>query len=248
MRLLLTRPRPEAERTAAALRAIGHEPVFAPVLEIETIPDASIGPGPFAAVLLTSGNAARALAEHPDRDRLVALDCFAVGSQTAAAARLAGFANVYSAGGDGGDLARLIGKHRAGEGQARERQAGGGDPLLYLAGDDRARDMAAELAPYGLRLEIVVIYRAVAATTFAPDVAAALKAGDVDGVLHYSRRSTAIFIECVRAAGAEAAAAQLTHVCLSARASEPLAAINAKSILVAQQMDESAMLALVSAS
>lgn len=241
---MLTRPRPEAERTAAALRAMGHEPVFAPVLEIETIPDAAIGSGPYAAALLTSGNAARAIATHRDRERLVALDCFAVGSQTAAAARLAGFANVYSADGDGGDLARLIGERRAGEGQTGV----GGDPLLYLAGDDRARDMAAELAPYGLRLDIVVIYRAVAARTFAPGIAAALKAGDFDGVLHYSRRSTAIFVDCVRAAGAEAAAARLTHFCLSARASEPLAAINAKSIVVAQKTDESAMLTLVSAS
>lgn len=238
MRLLLTRPLTEAERTAAALRALGHEPVFAPVLEIEYIRDTAIGAGPYAAILMTSGNAARAIAEHPQRDRLTLLDCFAVGPQTAAAARLAGFANVYSAAGDGGDLARLIG----------ERADDRSDPLLYLAGDDRARDMAAELAPYGLRLDIVVVYRANATRNFAPDIAAALNAGEIDGVLHYSRRSTAIFVDCVRAAGAEAAAARLTHVCLSARASEPLAAINAKSIVVAQTMDESAMLALVSAS
>ena len=123
-----------------------------------------------------------------------------------------------------------------------------GDPLLYLAGDDRARDMAAELAPYGLRLETVVVYRARAARRFPPDIAAALKAGRLDGVLHYSRRSTAIFVDCVRADEAEEAAARLKHFCLSARASEPLAAINAKSIVVAQNPDESAMLALVSAS
>ncbi len=238
MRLLLTRPRPEAERTATALRAMGHEPVFAPVLEIETIADATIGPGPYAAVLMTSGNAARALADHPHRDRLTTYDCFAVGPQTAAAARLAGFANVYAGGGDGGDLARLIG----------EKIGDRSNSLLYLAGDDRARDMAAELAPYGLRLDIVVVYRANAARNFSSEVTAALKAGELEGVLHYSHRSTAIFVDCVRACGAETAAARLTHFCLSGRASEPLAAINAKSILVAQQMDESAMLALLSAS
>jgi uroporphyrinogen-III synthase len=83
---------------------------------------------------------------------------------------------------------------------------------------------------------------------FAPEVAAALKAGQFDGAMHYSRRSTGIFVDCVQAAQAEAEAARLRHFCLSARASEPLAAINAKSILVAQNRDESAMLALVSAS
>jgi len=238
VRLLLTRPRPEAERTATALRAMGHEPVFAPLLEIENIPGARIGPGPYAAVLVTSGNAARAIAEHPHRDRITTLDCFAVGPQTAAAARLSGFRNVYSAGGDGGELAKLIGAHGISPNA----------PLLYLAGDDRARDMAAELMPYGLRLETVIVYRANAARSFSPDITAILKAEQIDGVLHYSRRSTAIFVDCVREAEAEEVAAGLKHFCLSARASEPLAGINAKSILVAQKADESAMLALVSAS
>jgi uroporphyrinogen-III synthase len=214
---------------------MGHDPVFAPVLEIENIADAAIGPGPYAAVLMTSGNAARAIAGHPRVRSLIELDCFAVGPQTAAAAAQAGFVRVVSASGDGGDLAKLIGA-RIGDGSR---------PLLYLAGDDRARDMAAELSPYGLRLETVVVYRAKAARSLPPDIAAELLAGRLDGVLHYSRRSTAIFVDCVRAAGAEAAAARLTHFCLSARASEPLAAINAKSILVAQKPDESAMLALV---
>jgi len=238
MRLLLTRPQSEAERTAAALRALGHDAVIAPVLTIETIPDAVIGQGPYAAVLITSGNAVRAIAAHPRFGALVGLACFAVGSQTAAAARKAGFTTLHVAGGDGGDLARLI----------AERLADRTRPLLYLAGDDRARDMAAELAPHGFRIELAVVYRARANREFPPAIAAALKAGEFDGVMHYSRRSTAIFVDCVRAARAEAEAARLKHFCLSARAAEPLAAINAKSILVAQNRDESAMLALVSAS
>ncbi len=238
MRLLLTRPQLEAERTATALRAMGHDVVIAPVLTIEDIADVEIGAGPFGAVLMTSGNAARAVAGHPRCASLTPLDCFAVGSQTAAAAREAGFANVHAAGGDGADLARLIGEG------FRERTL----PLLYLAGDDRARDMAAELAPHGLRLEIAVVYRARAAHSLSPEVATALKTGQFDGVMHYSRRSAAIFADCVLAAGAQEAAARVQHFCLSVRASEPLAAINAKSILVAQNRDESAMLALVSAS
>jgi uroporphyrinogen-III synthase len=238
MRLLLTRPQFEAERSAASLRAMGHEAVIAPVLTIETIPDALIGQGPYAAVLITSGNAVRALAAHPRHASLVGLACFAVGSQTAAAARQAGFTDLHIAGGDGGDLARLI----------AERLTDRSRPLLYLAGDDRARDMAAELAQHGFQIDLAVVYCARAVSAFPPEVAAALKAGEFDGVMHYSRRSAAIFVDCVRAAQADAEAARLTHFCLSARASEPLAAINAKSILVAQNRAETAMLALVSAS
>jgi uroporphyrinogen-III synthase len=235
VRLLLTRPRPEAERTANALRARGHEVLFAPMLEIQNVPDVSFGSGPFAAVLMTSGNAARALAAHPGRDAIVALRCFAVGRQTAEAARAAGFKEVISADGDGGDLAQLVVR------EVSDKSL----PLLYLAGDDRARDMAAELAPAGLHLETVVIYRAVAAQAFEKDIVAALAGGTIDGVLHYSRRSTAIFVACARKSGVARAAANLRHFCLSARASEPLTEIGARQISVATRRDEEAMLELI---
>lgn len=236
MRLLLTRPVFEAERTAAALCERGHEVTFAPMLEIENVADVSIGVGPWSAVLMTSGNAARAIAEHPQRDTLITLRCFAVGAQTAAAAKRAGFKDVVSANGDGGDLAEVITRH----------VTAGAAPLLYLAGDDRARDMAAELAPSGLRLEIVVVYRAKAATAFTDEINDGLKAGRFDGILHYSRRSTEIFVACAKASNVVAVITDLKHFCLSKRASEPLSAIGAEQIFVATRPDEAAMLELIS--
>ena len=64
MRLLLTRPEPDAQRTAAALRAQGHDVIIAPLLRIEPAADAEIGAGPWAAILITSANAAHAVATH----------------------------------------------------------------------------------------------------------------------------------------------------------------------------------------
>ena len=59
MRLLVTRPEPDGERTAQALRARGHAVVLAPLLRMETI--AFVLPEQaFSAVVLTSANAARA--------------------------------------------------------------------------------------------------------------------------------------------------------------------------------------------
>jgi len=40
MRLLVTRPEPDNERTAAALRSMGHAVVLSPLLHIETVPGA----------------------------------------------------------------------------------------------------------------------------------------------------------------------------------------------------------------
>jgi len=235
VRLLLTRPIFEAERTAQALRQRGHDVAFAPMLQIENIADVAIEGDPWSAVLMTSGNAARAVAAHRQRDTITHLRCFAVGAQTAAAARLAGFNDVVSAQGDGGDLARIIAQH----------VPAGDAPLLYLAGDDRARDMAAELAPAGLLLNIVVVYRAGAATHFPTEINDALKADRFGGVLHYSRRSTEIFVACARTGDVTKQAAALKHFCLSKRASEPLSEIGADHIAVAERPDEMSMLDLI---
>ena len=235
MRLLLTRPVFEAERTAQALCQRGHDVAFAPMLTIENIPDAAIDGGPWPAVLMTSGNAARAIAVHPQRDAVTSLRCFSVGAQTAAAASRAGFTDVISANGDGADLAKVIAQHVSADAA----------PLLYLAGNDRARDMAAELAPAGLRLQIVVVYRADAAARFSTEINEALKAGRFDGALHYSRRSADIFVACARAGNVTTQAAALKHFCLSQRASEPLSEIGADHIAVAAHPDEMSMLDLI---
>src|SRR5687767_13366807 len=85
MRLLVTRPQPDGERTATELRAMGHEVTLAPLLRVEIVADAELGPGPWAGVLITSANGARAIAGHPLRADLTPLPLLAVGQASAAA-------------------------------------------------------------------------------------------------------------------------------------------------------------------
>ena len=152
MRLLVTRPEQDAARTAQALRARGHTVLLAPLMRLETI-EAEFA-GPFAAVLLTSANAARAVPAHRRRAELLSLAAFAVGARTAQAARESGFAQVESADGALGDLVRLATRLP-------------GERLLYLAGEDRAGDLAGDLAAHGIAVETAVVYRAVAARSCA---------------------------------------------------------------------------------
>jgi uroporphyrinogen-III synthase len=231
MRLLVTRPEPDGERTAAELRAAGHEVLLAPLLRIEPIVGADLGAGPWTAVLLTSANGARALAGHPRRTELTGLPVLAVGRSSADAARAAGFGNVESADGDGRDLAR----------RAATRFAGSDKPVLYLAGEDRARDLAGEVG--GLTVRTVTVYRAAKAKSLPPEVRAAFEAGRIDGVLHFSRRSVENYLECARPMLEQALAP--VHYCLSARAAEPLKAAGAAQIAIAPRPDEQALLALV---
>jgi uroporphyrinogen-III synthase len=233
MRLLVTRPEPDGERTAAQLRAGGHEVLLAPLLRIEAVANAELGAGPWAGILITSANGARAVGAHARRGELISLPVLTVGAASAEAARGAGFADVQSADGDGGDLARL----------AATRFAGRSEPLLYLAGEDRARDFSAEPAAHGLTVRTVVIYRAAKAAGFPPAVRAALQANQVDGVLHFSRRSVEHYLDC--ASDFLAAALKPAHYCLSARAAEPLRAAGAWNVHVAVRPDEAALLALV---
>src|SRR5436305_15154041 len=112
MRLLLTRPEHDAEHTAAVLRAHGHEVLLAPMLRIEPVVPIDFGTDAFAAVVMTSANAARALANHLRRDELQKLPAFVVGRRTAEAARAAGFRDVTSADGNLDELVRVIAPRR----------------------------------------------------------------------------------------------------------------------------------------
>jgi uroporphyrinogen-III synthase len=234
MRILVTRPEPEASRTAAALRAHGHLVEVVPVLRVELVPDADLGAGPWGGVIITSANAARAAAAHPRYAALVACPLFAVGRRSAAAAREAGFTEVASADGDVADLVRLI--------VARGSQS---LPLLWLAGEDRSADVEALLAPHGLALRTVVVYRAVAATALPPAICAALGVGAIDGVLHYSARSAQAFADLTRDAGVDLKPLETRHYCLSAQVAAPLRAAGVARLSVAARPDEAALLALL---
>jgi uroporphyrinogen-III synthase len=235
VRLLLTRPEPDAQRTAAALRAQGHNVIIAPLLRIAPMADAQIGAGPWAAILITSTNAASAVVAHARAAELRALEVFAVGRRSADTMAAAGFADVISADGNVSDLARLV--------AARMQPAA---PLLYLAGEDRSGDLAGDLRTRGFAVETAIIYRAVAASNLPPEAADAL-AGCIDGVLHFSRRSAEVFVEAARAAGVLESALQAVHFCLSAPIAEPLARAGAAHIRVAERPNEAVLLALIDA-
>lgn len=235
MRVLITRPQPECERTARALRERGHDVLLAPLLRIEPISDAGIGEGPWSAIVFTSANAVQAIALHPARPRLINIPVFTVGARTATAARAAGFAEVKSAEGDVSALAKLIGTSTI------DRTK----PILYLAGEVRARDLGALLSPYGFAIETVPIYRAVTAEALPPTPRDALAQGAIDAALHFSRRTAQAFLAAIDAADLRTEGLALRHLCLSAEIAAPLIAAGAERVTIAARPDQQAMLDLV---
>ena len=236
MRLVVTRPAADAERTAVALRLRGHAVTVAPVLRVESLPGAPISDGPWAAILVTSANAAPAVAAHARFAELRALPVLAVGERSAQAMREAGFADVSSSDGTAGDLVRLA-----------AARPGLGLPLLYLAGEDRSRDIAADLGVQNIPVRTVVVYRAVAAEVLPLPAEEALVAG-IDGVLHYSRRSAGAWLKLTdNAAWRERALNGPIHFCLSARVAEPLVQARLPDVRVAAQPTEAALFAKIPA-
>lgn len=231
MRVVVTRPQTDAERTAAAVRAKGHDVLVAPLMRVEPI-GVNLSSG-WGGVIITSANAPGALATSA-REALRKLPVYAVGQRSAEAARQVGFANVMSAGGDVRDLVQLIAE-RLGDAKA---------PLLYLAGEDRAADLIGDLAVHGIAAEMRVVYRAVTAP-FPPELIAALQAGDVDAVLHFSRRSAENYVAGAEEADIADAALAVSHLCLSEQIAAPLKAAGAGRISTAKRPDEAALLELL---
>lgn len=230
MRLLVTRPEPDAARTAEKLRARGHDVLVAPLMRVE--PVAADLAGAWDTLLMTSANAARAV---PQADPPRSLPVFAVGDRSAAAARTAGFTDVVSADGALADLVRLV----------AARFAGTNARLLYLAGEDRAGDLAGDLAHRGHTVRTAVVYRAVAAEGLPADAREAFRADRLDGALHYSRRSAATLLRLAGEAGLLNAALSLAHYCLSADVAAPLREAGAATVHVAPAPHEAALLDLV---
>jgi uroporphyrinogen-III synthase len=106
MKILILRPHPGAGETAARARALGLEPVEAPIFSVRPLEWTAPDPAGFDAVMLTSASAARQAAA--GLAPFTSLPCYAVGEATGAAAAEAGFADVRVGPDDGKGLLLMM--------------------------------------------------------------------------------------------------------------------------------------------
>jgi uroporphyrinogen-III synthase len=236
MAVLVTRPHPDDEATAGALRARGFEVLRAPMLRFAAIPFQDDADARYDAVIVTSANALRAIEPQLKGSRLLELPLFAVGEHTASAARGAGFGQVIAA--KGGDAAALRDLVLAGVKSKQLKRAG---TLLYLAGADLARDLAGELGENGFTVVTHTTYRMIPVSSLPPEICDAFVAHQVDAVLHYSRRSARAFLEAARAGGVEISALALPQYCISSAVAAILRDAGASQVTTAASTDETAL-------
>ncbi|MET0380356.1 MAG: uroporphyrinogen-III synthase [Methyloceanibacter sp.] len=235
MRVLITRPEPDAAYEAELIAARGHHPVLTPLLEIEFV-KAALPLAGAQGVVVTSRNALRALAAHPDLGAALRLPLYAVGEATAEAASELGFADVVAGPGTAAALARLIARE-----VAPER-----GPLVHLAGETLAFDLAAALGAHGFTVRKAVLYRAVPAEALPPEAVALIASGRPKGVVLMSPRTAQTFAALIAKHGLVTQAKSLVCYCLSETVADAVAPLGCE-IRVAARPREEDILALLDA-
>lgn len=226
-RVLVTRPRIDAERLAARLEAAGHQPVVSPLLDVEPVAW-DMPQTPFDAVLFTSRQAPPNVAERATA--LSGVPVFPIGPGTHAACLEAGLGNVRPH--TDGDLDRIL----------ADVIASGVMSVLWLSGEQFSRDPAPVLAEHGICVTRRVVYRAVLAGRFTAEAAEALARNRLDWALLLSPRTARRFVELYDSiAGANPASLRLG--CISPQVAERAAGRRWREIVVADQPNEASLLA-----
>ncbi|WP_420345793.1 uroporphyrinogen-III synthase [Pelagibius sp.] len=236
LRVVVTRPREDAETLVEALTARGHSVHHEPLLAIEARDDPAwpAGHQDAQALLITSANGLRAFARCDARR---ALPVFAVGDASAAAARAAGFTAVHSAAGTVEDLAQLVG----------DTLDPGAGPLLHPAAGKLAGDLQGLLAEDGFQVLRAVLYDAVPAQSFSEEFVRKIDSGLIDAVTFFSPRTAATFASLIAEAGLVPACRGVAAVCLSRAVAERLSGLPWAAVAVAEQPDQQALLARLDA-
>ena len=235
MRLLVTRPEPDADATAARLAAMGHEVIVQPMLRIVFAPPPEGLPAP-GALIATSRNGVRALGAWPAAAKWRETPLFVTGEGTARTAAEAGFTDVRPGGADAAALANRI---------VRDLVKGDA-PILYAAARDRTGALAGGLSAAGYDVRTVEAYRAEPVTELDPAVAEALRTRSIDGVLFFSRRTATAFVAVIEAAGLADSLRGIACYALSDRVAEPLRRFDAAIVSVAGRPDSDGLITLLS--
>ena len=237
MHLIVTRPEADAAEMAGRIEAMGHRVSLAPLLDMRPT-GVQLNFSGIQAIVATSRNALRALADEP-ADGLALkvvkqLPIFVVGPASADLARDIGFTNVTAGTGGGRQLLPLIADTCTPAGDRCCTSAETRSPSTW------GRHWAARDMPSGTRL----CMRPWRRSSLPDSVAAAIRAGEVAGVIVMSARTAKVFVQLARKAGAGSEAERLAYLCISQSVADALGEPKPR-VLVADRPTSEEMLALV---
>ena len=234
MRLLVTRPEPDASTLAKRLARHGHEPICVPLLDVVPVDPGAIDFEGAQALIVTSRNALRVLSALRLLGKAKALPLFAVGPATAELASALGFVHVVQGPGDVAGLAEcVIGKLKPADGK-----------VIHLAGADLAGDLRGALETAGFALDQPVLYRMGTARLAQERLSAAFDQHAPEGVLLLSPRTAKLCISLLSKLNLADRIGALHWFCLSPAVAEALTGAGAVNIHVSNRPDLKDLLAL----
>jgi uroporphyrinogen-III synthase len=241
MRVIVTRPRRQGERTATRLAELGHEalllPLTRPVHDLKVARDAlAMSQG---AIAVTSAEAIHALqAIGPLTSADLSRPLFAVGMATASQAEKAGFRSAYHGDGNGVQLADLISDNPA---------LLGGRSLTYLAGSPRADGFETRLTELGIPFETVECYRMEDIEPDEEELRKLLFDRAADAILLYSRHTTERFFSLPFVESHRPIAAGTRLLCLSEAIAAAVPHFLHSNVEIPATPDEESLLTLLDA-
>jgi uroporphyrinogen-III synthase len=235
MRVIITRPEPDAIKLKAKVEALDHEATVEPLLAVDFEDGEIVNLDEVGTLIATSRNGLRALKFQRIHTAAAKLPIFAVGPGTAIEARNLGFQLILAGKGTARDLVPEI--------------VANVDPhaglVVHLAGDVIAYDIAGELEDHGYRVLQPVVYRMAAATLLSDDVVEQIATGEADAVMLLSPRTADIWVSLIRKHGLQGPCGRLLHLCLSEAVAKRLAPLGALRIETAAEPTLAEMLALI---
>src|SRR5262249_7709104 len=178
MRLLVTRPEPDASLMAQELRELGCEAVLQPLLEFRSLNFDARPLETAAALIITSANAVRALQEKFKIEAIAHTPLFCTGEETARPASQGVFRSLAATAGTASELSAKI------------VQAPGKDgTLVHVTGEHQAFDLAGALSRDGLSLHTLCVYNMVPRLSFEAHLIDEIKSSGIGGVILMSPRT-----------------------------------------------------------
>ncbi len=229
MRVLITRPREDAEETACLLEERGVKVATESLLAIVPMAAPQVSIEGVQALLFSSANGVRAMsALIPERD----IPAYTVGDASARAARLAGYKYVYSAKGDVNSLADLVKQELSPE----------DGKLLHPAANVVAGDLKGMLAEAGFSVDKVQMYESRPAIALTDSLIDAFRTASIDAAFFFSPRTAKTFVELAQKAGVDVSA--VTAYGLSQAVANELAVMTWHAVRVAEAPEQDSLLAI----
>lgn len=225
--IIVTRAEPGAEETYQRLKTRNLNAIKSPVLELVlnnsiTVP----APETLSGLIFTSANGVRTFSA---RSQSRGLPAWCVGPATAAAARRAGFEDIYESAGNALDLAAFI----------QDRASPSEKAFLHVANSAAKGDLKRALEGAGYRVAFCPLYEMRPAKSLSTDAHEALSKRDMTIVLIHSAKGAEAYARLAKSSEPHS----ILAVTISESASRPLKSMSLSGLFIADVPNEDGLFA-----